>query len=226
MNYNIPTIPGLVLIFLIAVFAGAGTILYEHKVLADQFLETEAEEIIVWNLYRDFVLGFSIDYPSDWNYKEDAFTGEISFGQEKDVDVEVLNGKNESLKIFKAGFTLKIYENKESLPGNPEGLSLDDWIFNNFLPLEGDEVKEEIIFGVGDYSGILLKKYKSLGINKLVTFVFAKNNEKIFELRGEIPVLATINIPTEYDYENVFDIMLSTFKFVPEPKPVKLGSAF
>jgi hypothetical protein len=113
-----------------------------------------------WKTYRSEEYGFEARYPEDWIVKEDTFANEINFGEEK-------------MKLFKVGFTVAFYQNQSELWGNEtKSLSLEDWISKTFLPLKEGEVKKFSTFGVGNYEGFLVKKFKSVGVAKLTTRIF------------------------------------------------------
>lgn len=173
--------------------------------------ETISEETASWKVYKNDEYGFGVKYPRDWTVKEDTLANEINFGER-----ELVTGVGgEKIIIEKIGFSVGLYRNVGELWGNKEEqLSLENWVSKIFLPLETGEVEESIIFGIGNYKGVLVKKFKSVGVIQLVTRIFVQKNGSIYEIKGEIPTPASVDFPTEYNYEETFNQMLSTFRFL------------
>lgn len=218
LRQRIPTVLGTLLILAFAMVVGLGLIMYGHWKIKKEALDYSFDSLdnyIDWNIHINENLGFSIEYPEDWIIKENILTREVSFGEEKEVETDRRTEMNGALKLFKAGFVIKQYENRRELPGNQErNLSLNDWISEIFLPLRGGESKSKVKFGKEGYEGVFLEKFDSLEVNKLVKIVFGEGNGKIYEIRSEMPLLVTLGLKTAYDYDSVFDKMLSTFRFI------------
>jgi len=176
---------------------------------------TESTEIEGWKNYVDEVFGFSISYPKDWFSDRYSMNKVILFGEQNYVDVKNESGVMEKQLIMKIGLTAKIYNNVSELWQNEEEkLNLEDWLNKNYLPLSEGEVLEPFIFGTGDYSGFLLKKEKGVGVIKLIDIVYVQNGNLIYELTSNVPGISTSSFPTTYDYDEVFNKMIETFKFI------------
>lgn len=199
LKQKIPTLFGILTTLLFAVLAGLGVIIYGHWTIKSQI--DQDSDSLDWNIYRNENLGFSIGYPLDWIVKEDASKGEVVFGQENEIDLS---------KIFRAGFSIKMYPGQQDLPGNQiKNLSLNEWIADIFFPLEGGETKELINMGIENYPAVLVKKINVLEIEKL-TFVYVQSGKTIYEIRGG-------------DDEAIFREMLATLKLFRFGGPVQLA---
>lgn len=177
-------------------------------------LFTISEETAGWKTYRNEEHGFEVKHPGDWIIE--TYTDEINFGEKKTVEAAG------NITLFKVGFTIKYYQDKSKLWDNEEELLfLEDWLSKNFLPLEEGETKKVITFGIGNYQGILVEEYKSVGVIKIIPRIFTQRGDAIYEFQGEIPALPTSGefFPTDYDYDKVFEQMLSTFRFLEAEKP-------
>lgn len=179
--------------------------------------EVEVSEEIIedatadWQTYRNEEYGFEVKYPRDWTVKEDTLANEINFGERG----LVTGVGGEKIIIEKIGFSVGLNRNVGELWGNKEEqLSLENWISKTFLPLEAGEVKEFTTFGIGNYKGVLVKKFKSVGVIRLITRIFAQKNSFIYEIKAEVPTPATVDLPTKYNYEETFNQILSTFRFL------------
>jgi len=91
-----------------------------------------ADDMKGWKTYRNEEMGFEVKYPVDWVVKEGRTEKEISFGQEKEVELE---NQDEEQKVFKSGFTVVFYEDQSDLPSNINNLSLEDWLDKEYSPL-------------------------------------------------------------------------------------------
>ncbi len=161
------------------------------------------DNVADWETYINEEHGFEVRHPKDWIVKENVG---INFGEEKEV---------EEAKIFKIGFTVNHYQDKSELWGNEEeSLSLDDWVSKTFEPLQEGESIKNIIFGEDDYKGVSVEKYKAVGVIAIVPYIFTQRGESIYEIIGEVPTLPTSLVPTDYDYYEVFNQILSTFRFL------------
>ena len=161
-----------------------------------------------WLDYWNEEYEFKVDYLSNWFVRESTSTKEVYFGERKNI---------RNKEVEKIGFTVRFYSNTSKLPGNEANLSLEEWISKNFLPLQNGEIKETITFGKDNYTGILLKKYKGVGVIKLTPSVYTIRNGSIFEIISEVPTLETKDFPTGYNYDGIFDRMLSAFQFIERP---------
>lgn len=169
-----------------------------------------SDETAGWKTYRDEEYGFEIKYPKDWVVKKDALNNEIILGEEKEITVD-----GQEMKLFKDGFTVIFYQDKSKLFGNKGNLILEEWIQKEFQPLEEGESIKNFVFGTDNYKGTRVEKYKSVGIIKIVPHIFIQHGSAIYEIQGEVPSLPTIKefFPTEYNYDIIFEQILSTFKF-------------
>ena len=203
-------------IMIIIVILLAGGIWVWHYLGAPKEEVKVPEEIVPknetanWKTYRNEEYGFEVKYPQDWLVREDAFIKEIYFGEKG----EVTGAEGEKIPVEKIGFSVGFYSDASKLWGNEENFPLEDWISETFLPLQEGEIRENITFGVNNYPGILLKKYKGVGVIRLITTVYVERNSSIFELKGEVPTPTTVGFPTQYDYDKVFNQMLSKFRFL------------
>jgi len=91
--------------------------------------------------------------------------------------------------------------------------ALDEWINANFSSLKEGESKKTIIFGADGYDGIRVEAYKSVGVVRLIPYVFIQKNRNIYEIIGNVPSLST-EFPKDYDPNEIFNQMLSTFRFL------------
>ena len=179
--------------------------------------EIVKDETADWNIHRDEEWGFVVKYPNDWIVKKDKLENKVNFGEEKEMKVEISEGKYEKMNLFKIGCTVGFYRNISELWKNKEErLSLEDWISKTFLPLRKGETIDSVTFGVENYEGLLVEKFKEVGIIKIIPRIFIQKNGTIYEIRGEVPALPTTGefFPTEHSYDKVFNQMLSTFKFI------------
>ncbi len=160
-------------------------------------------DLAEWKVYKNEEYDFQIRYPQQWEVKESKKGfNEVSFGERKEVD-----GK----ELFNSGLKVTYYEDHNKLP-SPQGVdSLEDWIGKKYLPLKEGETKKSVKVGLNDYDATLVESYKSVGVTKLVTNHFLEN-EGIYRIQGHVSSMTTQYFPTEFDYEKVFDRMLSTFK--------------
>ena len=145
-------------------------------------------------------------YPPDW-FVEKSATGEeiyFKFGEKRRIIIP----EEGEINVEKIGLTIRIVRKESGI--------LENLISERFLPLEEDETIEPITFGVEDYKGILVKKFKTVGVVKLIPRVFIKRNDSLYELEGEIPSLVTSSefFSTQYNYDKVYNQMLSTFRFL------------
>ncbi len=218
-NYSVIAIIFLCIDFLIFPIAFGSTLgLTVQKSLYEKLgelnsgpIETTIDETANWKVYKNDEYGFDIKYPRDWTVKEDTLANEINFGERG----LVTGVGGEKIIIEKIGFSVGLYRNVGELWGNKEEqLSLENWISKTFLPLEAGEVKEFTTFGIGNYEGVLVKKFKSVGVIRLITRIFVQKNSFIYEIKGEVPTPATVDVPTEYNYEETFGQILSTFRFL------------
>lgn len=172
-----------------------------------------------WRTYRNEEHEFEVRYPNDWVLEEEkSFEKIVGLGEKKLIETQY--GK---MEFFKEGFTVIVYRDLSELPGNKkEGFSLKKWICEEFIlppvygDLRGEECIKAITFGVGNYKGILVKKYRTVGIISIISYVFIQRNHAIYEIRDEMPTLGTTreDFPTKYDYDKCFEQMLSTFRFI------------
>jgi len=164
-----------------------------------------------WQTYRNEEYGFEVKYPEDWFVREDTFTKEIYFGE----TVGFYEENGTKIPVEKIGFSVEFYSNLSKLFGNESVLlSLKDWVSETFLPLQEGENVEDITFGANNYNGILVETYKELGVVHLIKTVYVKQDESIYELKGEVLTPATAGVPTKYNYDKIFNQMLSTFRFL------------
>src|SRR3989344_5162507 len=213
-NYSVIAIIFLCIDFLIFPIAFGSTLgLTVQKSLYEKLgelnsgpIETTIDETTNWKVYKNDEYGFEVKYPRDWTIKEDTLANEINFGERG----LVTGVGGEKIIIEKIGFSVGLYRNVGELWGNKEEqLSLENWISKTFLPLEVDEVKEFTTFGIGNYKGVLVKKFKSVGVIRLITRIFVQKNGFIYDIKGEVPTPATVDLPTEYNYEETFGQILS-----------------
>jgi hypothetical protein len=186
-----------------------GIIMGEQQfVIVDQTIRDITDETADWKTYRNEEYEFEIKYPGDWIAEKDT---DIKFGEKKIVEAAG------NITVFKVGLTIKYYQDKSKLWGNEEELlPLEEWVSKHFLLSEEGEIKKVITFGIGNYQGILVEGYKLVGVIKLIPRIFTQRGDAIYEFEGEIPSMPTSGefFPTDYDYDKVFEQMLSTFRFL------------
>ncbi len=155
-----------------------------------------------WKTYKSGQMGFEIKYPSDLgvSYERISSTGtEVYFYKSFQVAGEKINYIIMSIDVGS-------YYSQELM----REYTLDEWINENFLPLKEGESKKTIVFGVDNYKGI---KIEAVGIIKLIPYVFIQKDKNIYEITGNVPSL-NAEIPKDYDPNEIYNQMLSTFKFL------------
>jgi len=218
LNKKISTLLAIIIIILCAVLAGGITV-YQYYGIPKEEGETPEEKVSKdetadWKTYRNGEYGYEIKYPEDWTFKEAKSIKTVTFGEEREV--------KPSESIFKPAVRVTFYQDACELWENEEQcLPLEDWLewFSKIFPPLGKEGEtiESTTFGVDNYKGILVKEYRPIDIPeymKLITVVYCQKNGMIYEIGHVIVSSVRLDFPTKYNYDEVLNQMLSTFRFI------------
>lgn len=173
--------------------------------------QTQEQNLQNWKTYGNKKYGFKIKYPVDWRKaweeKEQEEEGGILFGQ---------RGSGPGFSPLKIGMTIQIYKTLSDLPQNKSGIPLDEWVQTQYASLvdQPEETIRKTKIGIGEYTGWRIEVFKELGVTAKTPYVYIEGGDgAIFEFEGFIPSAATAlgNFSGNYNYQKVFDQMLTTF---------------
>lgn len=210
MNKKIPFPLALIIIaVLVAVVLGVTTSYRSWK--QPEPLAVPQDKTAGWGTYTNNELGFKIKHPDDLFVSEPIV---MSTGTGVNFSKKGVGGGDNVVLSVWIGVPYDRYLQRN--------LTLDEYInhrFSNyrFSDFREGESKRNVKFGVGNYDGIKIYKYKEVGVIKLIPYLFAyvPNDEygNILEISGNKPTIST-DSPKDYDVYEVFDKMLATFKFI------------
>ncbi len=162
------------------------------------------DETADWKAYRSEQMGFEIKYPKDFTASDEEVLStatRVDFlkkgeGGGENVLFSVWTGVRYSQELG------RVY-------------TLEEWIDLSFPSLREGESKNNIKFGLENYDGTRVDKYKEVGVVKLIPYVFTKDPDGInmWEFTGNIPTVST-DLPKDYAVYKIFNQILSTFRFI------------
>lgn len=185
-------------------FTAIGSIKCPYWWPSQQQVPLTKDETAGWQTYRNEKMGFEIKYPKDFTVSNEEV---LSTATRVDF---LKKGEGGGENVLFSAWTGVHYSQELG-----RVYTMEEWIELNFPSLREGESKNNIKFGLGNYDGIRVDKYKEVGVIKLIPYVFAKDPDSIntWEFMGNIPTIST-DLPTDYDVYKIFNQMLSTFRFL------------
>jgi len=157
-------------------------------------------EIVSWQIYKNEEYGFEIKYLSDWE------KGEIP-GADSDLlfNINFIEPIPESReRVFWPGsFRIRIFPNVEQL-------SLEEWMkgYKRKAATGVDLIRETTDTILNEKNA---KKVSVFGFDHIEIVIIAINNEMIYKLSFDD---AGLNDPDRYQHQQIYDQMLSNFRFI------------
>ncbi|MBM3257617.1 MAG: hypothetical protein FJZ05_00065 [Candidatus Nealsonbacteria bacterium] len=176
-----------------------------------------------WKTYKNEEYGFEVKYPQDWFVE--GYASNVVFGEKKTVEVEIIPGEYQNTPLSEIGFSVRIFPNIEAffnyLWVGKKGLtfekitSLNDWALkiDEILDKENGEEIVPFSFGINNYKGFKVTLYKELGVPSLFHQIVVQNNGFIYNIQDRVRTAQSAGF-TKYNYDEVFNQILSTFKFL------------
>jgi len=200
----------LVLLFTILIFV---YLFYQNLQMKKQISSTNTDETstvnssITWKTYKNADLGYSVDYPSDWNFVE-ALSGEVSDA----VGGALFKGEIQKTTFIESGSNIGRVMFVISIEDNSNKYDTESWANNFIVPLVSDpSTNLAKIVGDTTVDNVKAKIFSIVAYDTKTTITGLVRNDLIYKYNF------TDLVPNDPDIEEqnkIYEKFLSSFKFL------------